>query len=171
MTSPKPRRVLYIDLDGTVRRGKAELGRFVNKADDVELFDGVKERLWRYRYAGWRILGVTNQGGVALGIMSHEDLDANLARTMLLTGRAFDAIIACTHHPNAKDPELRDCECRKPKIGGLRVATQALERLHDEVCSVDQCLFVGDRPEDEECAGTAGIPFMWAHEWRERGEP
>lgn len=37
------KRVLYIDLDGTVRKGFGELGKFVNFASDVEIFPKVRE--------------------------------------------------------------------------------------------------------------------------------
>jgi D-glycero-D-manno-heptose 1,7-bisphosphate phosphatase len=173
MTKPKEksRRVLYTDLDGTIRKGKEQIGRFVNKAEDVELFDGVKDRLWRYKRAGWRIIGVTNQGGVALGILSTQDLAANLTRTHELTGFAFDKVTSCMHHPDASDPEYAVCWCRKPRIGGLVVAASVLAQQFGEMYPPHLALFVGDRPEDEQCAANAGIPFMWAAEWRERGEP
>lgn len=169
--SEKPRSVLYVDLDGTVRKGKYEIGRFVNTADDVELFDGVRERLWRYKRAGWRIIAVTNQGGVSLGLLSEKSLGENMARTHELTGRAFDKITACIHHPEAKDPEYAVCWCRKPRIGGLVAAASALATQFGEYYPPHLGLFVGDRPEDEQCAANAGLKFMPAHEWRERGEP
>jgi hypothetical protein len=50
-TGEKAVPVLYLDLDGTVRKGKDELGRFVNGPDDVELFPEVPDywpptRIW-----------------------------------------------------------------------------------------------------------------------------
>lgn len=170
-TKEKATRVLYIDIDGTVRKGKDELGHFVNKAEDVELFDGVKERLWRYRKAGWRVMGVTNQGGVALGILSAEDVMGNMQRTVMLTGDAFDRMTICMHHPDAKDPEFAVCWCRKPRIGGLVEAALSMARQHHEFYPQHLGLFVGDRPEDEGCAQNAGLPFMSAAAWRESGEP
>lgn len=163
--------VLYIDLDGTVRHGKEELGRFVNHPDDVKLFDGVKDRLWRYKRAGWRIIAVTNQGGVSLGLAKEELVTRALAETHKQSGKAFDRMHMCIHHPDAKNPEYAVCWCRKPRIGGLVLAAQSLADQHDEYYPPHLALFVGDRPEDQQCADNAGIPFMWAAEWRERGEP
>lgn len=159
--------VLYLDLDGTVRKGKDELGRFVNKAEDVELFDGMTERLLAYKKSGWRIVGVTNQGGVALGILSFKDMAEAVVRTQELAKGAFDKIMVCQHHPEAKDPEYAVCWCRKPRSGNVVLGAMALREDHpDEMYPPHLALFVGDRPEDEECAKGAGVQFMWAKDWR-----
>lgn len=167
----KQTRVLYVDLDGTIRKGLAELGRFVNGPEDVELFDGVKERLRRYKQSGYRIIAVSNQGGIATGQVAALHVLAAMKRTHELTGNAFDKITWCQHHPQAADPEYRVCWCRKPRIGGLVEAAIDLARATGEYYPPHLALFVGDRPEDQGCAENAGIPFMWATEWRERGEP
>jgi D-glycero-D-manno-heptose 1,7-bisphosphate phosphatase len=167
----KPRSVLYVDLDGTVRHGLDELGRFVSDADDVVIFDGVTDRLWRYKKAGWRIIAVTNQGGVALGHLSMRQATEALRMTQRLTREAFDRVVMCVHHPEAKDPEMAVCWCRKPRIGGLVEAALGLARQFGEYYPPHLGLFVGDRLEDEQCAQGAGLKFMSAKEWRERGEP
>ena len=155
-----------------IRQGvRAELGRFVNGPVDVELFDGVKERLWRYKQAGWRIIAVSNQGGIALGIVSMDNVVRAMQKTQRLTEGAFDKIQFCQHHPAAKDPEYAVCWCRKPRIGGLVEASLDLARQLGEYYPPHMALFVGDRDEDRECAESAGVTFMLASEWRERGEP
>jgi D-glycero-D-manno-heptose 1,7-bisphosphate phosphatase len=162
---------LYVDLDGTVRKGFDELGRFVNGPEDVELFDGVKDRLWRYRKAGWRIIAVSNQGGISLGLVSMNAVAQAMSRTHELTGNAFDKITWCQHHPNAKDPEFAVCWCRKPRIGGLVEAALKLASERGEYYPPHLSLFVGDRDEDRGCAEAAGLPFMLASDWRAHGEP
>src|SRR4051812_12065367 len=109
--------ILYLDIDGTVRWGKDELGRFVNEPKDVVIFDGVRELLWGYKKLGWRIVGVSNQGGIALGHMTMETCAKTMVETQELTGNAFDKIAWCSHHPDAKDPEMAICWCRKPRPG------------------------------------------------------
>lgn len=164
-------RVLYVDLDGTIRKGLDELGRFVNGPEDVELFDGVADRLLRYRTAGWRIIAITNQGGVALGHTTFERAMLACARTNDLAKRSFDKIVMCRHHPAAKDPEYAVCWCRKPRIGGLVEAALSLADACREYYPPHLSLFVGDRDEDRQCAENAGVPFMLASEWRDHGEP
>lgn len=159
--------ILFLDLDGTVRKGFDELGRFVNKADDVELFPRMAERLLSYKQKGWRIVGVTNQGGIATGQLAFEDAAAAILRTQELTGNAFDRIMMCQHHPDAHDPEMANCFCRKPKMGMLVLAQNVLSLDHtDEMYPPHLALMVGDRPEDEKCAESAGVKFKWAADWR-----
>jgi D-glycero-D-manno-heptose 1,7-bisphosphate phosphatase len=159
--------VLYLDLDGTVRKSVDEIGRFVNGPEDVEVFEEVPMLLARYRELGYRICGVTNQGGVALGHLSLDDMHAALHETMRQSGDAFDRIMTCIHHPSAADPELAVCGCRKPRIGMLVMAALNLGMEHrDEFYPSHLALMVGDRPEDEECARNAGIAFRWAADWR-----
>lgn len=164
-------RVLYTDLDGTIRKGREELGRFVHSPEDVDLFPGAKERLWRYKLAGYRIIAVSNQGGIALGHVSFPSVADAMLRTHVLADHVFDKITWCQHHPDAKDPEYAVCWCRKPRIGGLVDAAVQLAARYKECYPPHLALFVGDRDEDRQCAENAGIPFMWAAEWRERGEP
>src|SRR5688572_16408122 len=74
--------VLYLDLDGTVRQGKDDaLGRFVNGPDDVFVFPEAIEQMRRWKQQGGRIIGVSNQGGVALGLMSYENCAAAMRET------------------------------------------------------------------------------------------
>ena len=159
-------RVLYCDLDGTIRKGFDELGKFVNKAEDVELFEGVAEKLKIYKDAGWRIVGITNQGGVSLGHLSFKDMKESILETDKQCGLIFDKILACIHHPEAKDLEFAICWCRKPRIGLIVEAAIAMGREYDEFYPPHLALFVGDRDEDRECAKNAGIKFMDAKEWR-----
>lgn len=163
----KPTPVLYLDLDGTVRKGKDELGRFVNSAADVELFPRMAERLLSYKQAGWRIVGVSNQGGIALGILSFEDAASAVMETQRQARNMFDKIIICQHHPDAKDPEYARCFCRKPKIGMLVLAQNYLnETFRDECYPPHLALLVGDREEDRECAKNGGVDFLLAKDWR-----
>lgn len=161
-------KVLYCDLDGTIRKGFDELGKFVNTKEDVEVFDGVAEKLRAYKEEGWRIVGVTNQGGVSLGHLSFEDMSLAVAETQKQSGFAFDKIMACIHHPEAKDPEFAVCWCRKPRIGSIVEAAIAMGRENDEFYPPHLALFIGDRTEDKECAENAGVRFMEAKEWREK---
>lgn len=164
--------VLYLDIDGTVRHGVDELGYFVNKPEHVVLFDGVPELLARYREHGWRIVGISNQGGVALGHVTKEAVQNAMTRTQHLSGSAFDKIAWCPHHPTDPDPEMAVCWCRKPRAGLVVEAAIALSMQHmrrgyfTETYPPYLALFVGDRAEDEGCAEAANIQFMPAEEWR-----
>jgi len=158
--------VLYLDLDDTVRKGKATLGRFVNKAADVEVFPEVPEILAAYKRAGWRIVAISNQGGVALGLLSMEDCAAAMMETQRQCRGAFDKMLFCTHHPDAKDPEYAVCWCRKPRIGLILEACHALSAQFNEYYPPHLALLVGDRAEDQQCAENANVWFVDAAQWR-----
>ena len=168
MTTEKRVPVLYLDLDGTVRQGKDDaLGRFVNGPEDVVVFPEAVEMMRRWRAGGGRIAGVSNQGGIALGIVSYEKVAAAIVETHRQTGALFDRIMFCQHHPDADDPEMGRCWCRKPSAGAVVEAAHGLtEMFPGEIYPPYMGLFVGDRPEDEACAKSAGLDFMWAAEWR-----
>lgn len=159
--------VLYCDIDGTIRWGKDELGRFVNEAKDVRVFDGVAELLWKYKQRGWRVVAISNQGGIALGHMSMKTCIEAMVETQKQVQYAFDKMTWCSHHPNAELPEMARCWCRKPKAGMVIETALALQAEHDgEIYPPHLGLFVGDRPEDEQCAEAADLEFMPAHRWR-----
>lgn len=155
--------VLYCDIDGTIRKGYGELGHFVNTPDQVEVFPEVPKLLKGYKDLGWRIVGVSNQGGVALGHLSMDDCFAAMGETQRQCGMAFDKIVFCTHNPYDNPP----CPCRKPGIAMIMETRDWLFQQHGETYPMHMGLFTGDRPEDETCAANAGLPFMWAKEWRD----
>lgn len=169
MNIEKVTRVLWCDLDGTIRHGKDELGFWASKAEHMKVFDGVPEILAAYKAAGWRIVAVTNQGGVAMGHLTLIDLREMLQRTNELCDLVFDKMCACIHHPDAPDPLMGNCWCRKPRIGMLVDAGLDLAAQYREMYPPHLGLFVGDRPEDAACAENAGLPFMDAAQWRGGG--
>lgn len=167
----RPTPVLYVDLDGTVRHGYDELGRFVNGPDDVVIFPAALEMMRRWKTGGGRIVAVSNQGGIALGYLTESDCAAAMMRTHELTERLFDKIAWCHHHPRAQHPEMARCWCRKPAPGLLIESALDLAGQHrGEIYPPYMALMVGDRPEDEECARLAGIDFQAAADWRAQAE-
>jgi D-glycero-D-manno-heptose 1,7-bisphosphate phosphatase len=159
--------VLYLDIDGTVRHGRNELGHFVNGPNDVVIFPEAVQLMRRWKTDGGRIIGVSNQGGIALGHLDAGTCTAAMRRTNGLSWALFDDIRVCPHHPNAPNPAMRHCLCRKPLPGLVVNGTEDLAlRFPDETYPTELALMVGDRPEDEKCARAAGIAFQWATDWR-----
>jgi D-glycero-D-manno-heptose 1,7-bisphosphate phosphatase len=170
MTDERQVPLLVLDIDGTVRHGFDELGRFVNDPDDVVIFPEALDRMREWKRASGRIVGVSNQGGIALGHVSYTAVMDAMIRTQRLCDGLFDKLAWCQHHPDATEPVMARCWCRKPSPGLLVEAANELARSYCEMYPPHRGLFVGDRPEDEQCAGLAGFPFQWAHAWR-AGEP
>jgi D-glycero-D-manno-heptose 1,7-bisphosphate phosphatase len=167
VTEEKAIPVLYLDLDGTVRQGKDDaLGRFVNGPEDVAVFPEAVEMMRRWKAGGGRIIGVSNQGGVALGIVTYSKVAAAMAETQRQCDSLFDKIAFCCHHPDAPHPEMARCWCRKPSPGLVIEAALDVARHFSEYYPPYMGLMVGDRAEDRECARLAGLEFQDAAEWR-----
>ncbi len=166
VTGEKTVPVLYLDLDGTVRHGFDELGRFVNGPEDVHVFPEVPGLLEAYKKLGWRIVAISNQGGIALGHMSLKTCMAAMVETQNQCRWLFDKITFCVHHPKASEPEMAVCWCRKPRPGMVIESALSLTEKTGEIYPPHLGLFVGDRPEDEQCAENAGLRFIDAKKWR-----
>jgi len=151
--------VLCMDLDGTVRRSKS--GKiFIEGPNDIELMPGIEKILWRYREMGFVIVGVSNQGGVAHGFKTCQDIQDELDATIILFNlNPFTVVKCCMNDRKGNTPPYYFRSfCRKPDIGMLVLIEGELWE-NGIISDWDNALLVGDRPEDEECAKRAGIKF------------
>lgn len=171
-TAPRAVPLLLLDVDGTVRHGKEQLGRFVNRPADVVLFPEAVDRMREWKAAGGRIATVSNQGGIALGLVDRYAASRAMDRVRELAVdnngvEMIDLMVWCVHHPDAGP----SCWCRKPQPGMLYRAVQTLSERHfdTEHYPRELALMVGDRVEDRQCAEIAGVQFLPAYEWREFG--
>jgi D-glycero-D-manno-heptose 1,7-bisphosphate phosphatase len=158
---------LCLDLDGTVRYSRS--GKFINKPEDIVLFERAEEKIWEYRKAGHLIFGITNQGGVAYNLKTPADYEAEIeAMLNLFKANPFHIIKCCFHHENGNaEPYNHRSLLRKPGVGMLVLCEiDAWEKGF--IVDWDNSLFVGDRPEDEQCALNANINFQWSNEFFER---
>lgn len=172
MTTSTSVPLLVLDIDGTVRQGRDDdLGRYVNGPGDVRVFPEAVERMKEWNHSGGRIVGASNQGGIALGHVSFEQVAEAMRETHRQADRLFDLMAWCQHHPHAADPEMARCWCRKPRTGLVtETASQLARQLRDRGISERYPphlgLFVGDRPEDQACAEALNMRFQWAADWR-----
>lgn len=162
-------RVLVVDLDGTIRFSKS--GGFIDGPDDVVLFPDVEAKLWEYKNKGFLIAGATNQGGVAYGLKTVEQVDAEFdAMLRLFDKDPFDMLVFAPNHEegNVHPYNLRSLG-RKPGYGMLML--MEMNFFEVGICiDWDNSLMVGDSAEDHGCASNAGIRFSWANDFFERHE-
>lgn len=150
---------LVLDFDGTIRRSKSGQ-TFIKNFQDIELMPGIEKLIWRYRDMGWLILGISNQAGVAHGFKLPLEIESEMDATFKLFYRnPFHIAKHCYHDGKGRiEPYNHRSLLRKPDIGMLAIMEkEAFDYKY--VIDWDNSLFVGDRPEDEECAKRAGIPF------------
>ena len=114
-------RAVYLDRDGTLIAERDYLA----DPEDVALIPGAVEALERLREAGYLLVVVTNQSGIARGLYTEAEYQAvadRLAELLEARGVALDAVKHCPHHPDHTGP----CVCRKPATGMHREAAAEL---------------------------------------------
>jgi histidinol-phosphate phosphatase family protein len=131
------RRALFCDRDGTLIRDT----HFLRDPAQVELLPGAVELLRSAAGAGWAIVVVTNQSGIARGIMSEADYEsvrARLDELLAAEGVRLDGSFHCPHHPDLTGR----CRCRKP-------GTLLFERARDALdLDLARSVYLGDRWRD-----------------------
>lgn len=116
------RRTVFLDRDGTLNR---EVG-FVTRVDQLDVLPGVADAVRRLDHAGYCIVVVTNQSGIARGLYTETDLAAIHAVLHERLGRLPAAYLHCPHHPEGAHGYGGACACRKPAAGLLHQARELL---------------------------------------------
>lgn len=138
----------FFDRDGTLIRNVP----YIANSDEVCLERGTVEALSAFRRNGFAIVVITNQSGIARGLVTPGQYTAVNQRMIELLGPALvDAIIACPFHPEGVAPwKVPDHPWRKPATGmidaaaarfGLDVARSVL--LGDSVIDIEAGLRAG----------------------------
>ncbi|MDO8527718.1 MAG: HAD-IIIA family hydrolase [Deltaproteobacteria bacterium] len=142
----KPKKVICLDRDGVINK-KAPEGDYVKSWAEFEFLPGAKEAVRLLTEKGYDIYIITNQAGVARGMMSHNDLEEihkNMQAELQMTGGKIKKIYACTHGWN------EGCACRKPKPGML---FQIAKENHVDLSKI---FFIGDDDRDMQAGKAAG---------------
>lgn len=143
-------RAILLDRDGTLVRPR----HYPSCPEDLELYDGIGPELVALQRAGFKLVVVTNQSGLARGYFSEADLRRMhdyLESELAALGVRLDGIYYCPHHPEGVIPGLAvRCDCRKPAPGML---VQAAADLN---LNLYGSWFVGDILDDVEAGKRAG---------------
>lgn len=120
-------KAVFIDRDGTLIEDKGYLG----DPEKVVLLEGAGEALRRLREAGYRIVLVTNQSGVARGYYPEDavgEVHERMCRLLEAEGGQIDAIYYCPYHPKGTVERYAvDSPLRKPSPGMLLEAARDLD--------------------------------------------
>lgn len=142
-------RALFIDRDGTL----VEPRHYPKAPEDLVLYP-IAPFLRSLQNAGFLIVVVTNQSGLARGLFTGVELDdmhEHLRWELATKGVTLDGIYHCPHHPDGTVPELSiACSCRKPKPGMI------LKAAHDLDIDLGRSWFIGDILDDVEAGWRAG---------------
>lgn len=145
------RAAVFLDRDGTLID---ELG-FLARPEDLHLYPWAGPAVRRLNEAGFAVVVVTNQSGIARGLFGERELSAihaRLAAELARHGAHLDDVLHCPHHPREGTPPLRStCACRKPAPGLV------LEAARRHELDLSRSYLIGDSLRDLECGARAGL--------------
>ncbi len=130
------RRAVFLDRDGTIVDDPPP--GFLHEPGNVRLLPGAAEAIHQLNDAGWVVVTVSNQAGIARGLYdesAYAAVQRRLADLLAAHGAHLDAAYFCPHHPQFTGP----CDCRKPGLKLFRDAQAALE------LDLARSYWVGDR--------------------------
>jgi len=143
-------KAIFFDRDDTL----IEDPGYINNPDQVKLLDGVAETLIELRSMGYKLIVVSNQSGVARGIVTEKvltDIHKRLEQLLAEKGASLDRIYYCPYHPDGAIPQYRkNSEDRKPNPGMLLSAGKELD------IDLRKSWMIGNGPGDIEAGFRAG---------------
>jgi D-glycero-D-manno-heptose 1,7-bisphosphate phosphatase len=145
------RGAVFLDRDGVVNVDDG----YVHRAEDFRFVPGSAQAMQQLQAAGWPLVVVTNQSGIARGMYSTHDYErftARLHAELEAFGVRLDAVLHCPHLPDAPLAQYRlACDCRKPGPGMLLRAASELS------LDLSRSVIVGDRLSDVQAGRAAGL--------------
>ncbi len=144
-------RTVFLDRDGVLNEKIAE-GDYVTCWARFRLLPGVVDAIGRLNRAGRRVIVVSNQRGIALGLYTIADVEAihaSLQHLLEADGAHVDAAYFCPHDKN-------ECNCRKPRTG-------LFERAAAEFPNIEAAtsIMIGDSLSDIEFGRRLGMACIF----------
>jgi D-glycero-D-manno-heptose 1,7-bisphosphate phosphatase len=163
-------KAIFLDRDDTL----IEDPGYISRPDQVKLLDGVDKSLIELRAMGYKLIVVSNQSGVARGLVFEDalgEIHDRLKQLLAEKGAPLDRIYYCPYHPNGTIEKYRkESDCRKPKPGMLLAAAKEMD------IDLTQSWMIGNSIRDVEAGLQAGcktilVNFPSHSEQHKVGEP
>lgn len=150
---------LFLDIDGTLRKTEHLPYKYPTQPEEVELIkpaSTLRAAIDAYRSQGYKIIGVSNQSGIAKGTITEQAAEACFQQTRALLGYTEQEfpIMYCPHR---SAPVV--CYCRKPQ-SGLFVKAALVHDIY-----IPGSVMVGDLKTDETAAQRLGMRFIHADQF------
>ena len=136
-------KAVFLDRDGVLNE---EIGTYVWEPEKFIIIPGVPESLVRLKAAGYYLIAVTNQAGIAKKLYTATEVRACHAKLQSACGGIIDALYFSDAHPSVSESILR-----KPGSGMLEKAVARFK------LDVAQCWIVGDRLRDMQAGASIGV--------------
>lgn len=143
------KRAAFLDRDGTINIEK----EYLFQITDFEFIPGVPEAVRLLNQAGFFVVVVTNQSGIARGYYTEDDVEIlhrHIAQKLESHGARVDAWLYCPHHPAGRGSYALPCTCRKPLPGMLQEAARRYN------IDLELSIMIGDKLADIEAGQAAG---------------
>lgn len=131
-----------MDRDGTINIDKG----YVHKKEDFELLPGVQDALYRFQEAGYLLIIVTNQSGIARGYFTekeYKEFDLFVRDSLRIQGIHINDSYYCPHLLGGSNLQYAiECNCRKPKIGLFEKA------IMEHNIDPNRSIIIGDKIRD-----------------------
>ncbi|MBR7025921.1 MAG: HAD family hydrolase [Selenomonadaceae bacterium] len=137
---------IFFDRDGVLNE---EVG-YLWQVENFKWIDGAREAIKFCNERGILSIVVTNQGGIARGLYTSEDVNALhdfMQKNLAEVGAHIDGFYFCPHHPDFSG----ECDCRKPKPGMI------LQACKDFKINPANSILFGDSKRDIEAAEAANL--------------
>ncbi len=137
-------KAVFIDRDGVINQ---DLGKYVTKPEEFVFLPNAIGALKRLYKSDYKVIVITNQGGIGKGLYTEDDVKAihkKMHQLLEEQGVKIDGLYYCPHHPNDK------CECRKPRLGMVNKA------IKEHEIDTKKSFFIGDKTSDIKAGKDAG---------------
>ncbi len=141
-------RAIFLDRDGTINEDPG----YISDPEKVLLIPGSAQALSILKSYGFKLVVISNQSGIARGLMKREDVDKvneKINRLLSDFNVTIDAFYYCDAHPDFSSPE--QCACRKPSP---KMVFEAADELQIDL---GKSFFIGDSVTDIQCGKNAGL--------------
>lgn len=149
------RRCVFLDRDGVINASPAP-GEYIRSWSEFRFLPGVSDWIRLFNVLGFLVIVVTNQRGIARGLVSAtevEEIHRRMREELAGAGARIDDVFCCPHEEGA-------CECRKPKPG---LILQASRKWNLDLAA---SLLIGDSEADRELARSCKLTFVRVHDGR-----
>lgn len=144
-------KAVFLDRDGTINIDK----HYLYKREDFEYLDGAVNALRRLTEAGYLLVVITNQSGIARGYYTEQDflsLNDWMITDLANKGVEICKTYYCPHYPESNEGRYSQvCECRKPATGLFWRAKEELD------IDMEQSYAVGDKLRDLSICNESGV--------------
>ncbi len=143
------KKAIFLDRDGVINRC-APPHQYICRWNDFMFLLGAKQAVRALNQAGYLVIIISNQRGIARGLLTMEALNnihANMCAEFERSGAHIDAIYICPH-------EVGECDCRKPRIGLF------LQAERDFAIDKARSWMVGDSQSDITAGRSYGVKTM-----------